>query len=165
MRKRGILYFSAVVLTVAAVVAAAGCAKKSETPPTTAGEKTEMATPAAAPEEYTQETPYSKDFFGPWDEAVSKVHLPEITYEKTDTGLKVTVKIDDHPMDPEKPHYIMWIRIEDGEGNTLGETDFVATDPAPVTTFDLTTVPAKIKAFERCNIHGIWTSEVDVNVM
>jgi desulfoferrodoxin-like iron-binding protein len=164
MRKHGILFFSVICLAAAGLVIAAGCAKKSETPSETSM-KTEAATPAPAPEEYTQEQPYSKDFYGPWDEAVSKVHLPEITYEKTDSGLKVTVKIDNHPMDPEKPHYIMWIRIEDGEGNTLGETDFVATDPAPVTTFDLTTVPAKIKAFERCNIHGIWTSETDVNVM
>jgi superoxide reductase len=92
------------------------------------------------------------------------VHLPQITYEKTDTGLKVTVKVDNHPMDAQKPHYIMWIKLEDGSGTMLGEKDFMATDPEPVATFDLTSVPVSLKAYEQCNIHGIWMSEANVDV-
>ena len=111
---------------------------------------------------YTQARPYTKDFFGPWNADVAKVHLATITYEKAGDGLKVTVKVDDHPMNPDIPHYIMWIRIEDGKGNVLGRKDFVATDPAPIATFDLASAPEKIQAFERCNIHGIWMSETDV---
>jgi desulfoferrodoxin (superoxide reductase-like protein) len=77
--------------------------------------------------------------------------------------LKIRVQIDDHPMNASVPHYIMWITITDGEGNILGTKEFLPTDPAPaVATFNLTVVPAKIRAFERCNIHGIWKSEIDV---
>lgn len=116
----------------------------------------------AAAAEPTKETVYSKDFFGPWNAGVAKAHLPQITCKKTADGLKVTVKIDDHPMNAEVPHYIMWIRIEDGKGNVLGKKGFVATDPAPIATFTLTTAPDKIRAFSRCNIHGIWMGETNV---
>jgi len=111
---------------------------------------------------YTQEKPYTKEDPGPWPAAVANTHSPEITYEKTDSGLKVMVKVDNHPMDPKKPHYIMWIRIEDGDGNKLGEKTFKMTDLAPVAIFDLTSIPVKLRAFERCNIHGIWMSETKV---
>jgi len=93
---------------------------------------------------------------------VANTHSPEISYEKTDSGLKVMVKVDNHPMDPKKPHYIMWIRIEDGDGNKLGEKTFQMTDPAPMVVFELASIPVKLRAFERCNIHGIWMSETEV---
>ena len=142
---------AALIVLVAAVlpIAGAGC-----------GDSGHGSTAAAA--ESAQAKVYSKDFFGPWNANVAKAHLPQITCEKAGDGLKVTVKVDNHPMNPEVPHYIMWIRIEDGKGNVLGKKDFVATDPAPIATFTLTTAPDKIKAFERCNIHGTWTSETDV---
>jgi desulfoferrodoxin-like iron-binding protein len=139
-------------------IAAAGCGKSEEQPKAAAAEGTAVAAPA----EGEQATPYTKDFLGPWNADVAKVHLPQITYEKAGEGLNVTVKVDDHPMNPDIPHYIMWIRIEDGEGNILGKKDFVATDPAPIAAFSLKTAPEKIRAFERCNIHGIWMSETDV---
>jgi len=109
-----------------------------------------------------QQKPYTKKDFGPWSAAVANTHSPMITYEKAGAGLKVTVKIDNHPMDPKKPHYIMWIRLEDGMGNKLGEKKFKPTDPAPVATFVLNTAPGTLKALEECNIHGIWMSQVNV---
>jgi desulfoferrodoxin-like iron-binding protein len=159
MKKRLMFFIPAVLAAAALILVSTGCSKKAEEPAETAVKKEA----APAPEEYTQEKPYTREDPGPWAAVVDK-HIPEITYEKTDDGLKVTVKVDEHPMDPQMPHYIMWIKLEDGEGNMLGETDFVATDPAPVTTFDLTSVPAKLRAYERCNIHGIWTNETDVQV-
>lgn len=109
-----------------------------------------------------QQKPYTRDDPGPWADKV-KAHVPEITYEKTGTGLKVTVKVDNHPMDPKTPHYIMMIKLEDGSGAALGQKDFVATDPAPpIATFELKSIPGKLKAYERCNIHGLWMNEVDV---
>jgi desulfoferrodoxin-like iron-binding protein len=151
---------AALIALVAAVlpIAVAGYGDNAQHPTATAMQGT-AAIPMADP---AKETVYSKDFFGPWNAGVAKAHLPQITCEKTGDGLKVTVKVDNHPMNPEVPHYIMWIRIEDGKGNVLGKKDFVATDPAPIATFTLTTAPDKIKAFERCNIHGTWTSETDV---
>lgn len=118
---------------------------------------------ARAQEEYKQDKPYTRMDPGPWAGAQEK-HVPEITYEKMGTGLKVTVKVDNHPMDPQKPHYIMWIRLEDARGNVLGKHNFVATDPAPVATFELKSVPAQLQAYERCNVHGIWMDEVKVEL-
>jgi desulfoferrodoxin-like iron-binding protein len=159
----GLAAVCAVVLMATSGVFAAEKGTRPSTPPTQAPNGVVKAKPATpAPEPFTQEKPYSATFFGPWNEGTAKTHTPQITYEKTDTGLRVTVKVDDHPMDPLKPHYIMWIKLEDGDGTPLAETDFVATNTAPVTTFNLTTVPKKIKAFERCNIHGIWMNQVDV---
>jgi len=112
---------------------------------------------------YKQDKPYTLQNSGPWAAAKDK-HIPQITYEKMGMGLKVTVKVDNHPMDPKKPHYIMWIKLEDGRGNLLGRKDFVATDPAPVAAFELKSVPAHLRAFERCNIHGIWMSEAKVEL-
>ena len=140
----------------------AGCGPSEEQPKAPATPGPEAKAPAPAPAAAEQAKPYTKDFFGPWNADVAKVHLATITYEKAGDGLKVTVKVDDHPMNPDIPHYIMWIRIEDGKGNVLGRKDFVATDPAPIATFDLASAPEKIQAFERCNIHGIWMSETDV---
>jgi desulfoferrodoxin-like iron-binding protein len=113
--------------------------------------------------EYKQDKPYTRENPGPWAGAQDK-HLPQITYEKMGMGLKVTVKVDNHPMDAAKPHYIMWIRLEDGMGEVLGRHAFKATDPAPVANFELKSVPAELKAFERCNIHGIWMSEAKVEL-
>lgn len=117
---------------------------------------------AGASQDYTQEKPYTKVDPGPWPAAVADKHSPEITFEHSELGLRVTVKVDNHPMDPTKPHYIMWIRIEDGDGKKLGEKTFQMTDPAPVAIFELASIPAKLRAFERCNIHGIWMSETKV---
>jgi desulfoferrodoxin (superoxide reductase-like protein) len=58
----------------------------------------------------------------------------------------------------------MWIRLEDGMGKVLGKYAFKATDPAPVASFELQSVPVNLKAFERCNIHGIWMSEAKVEL-
>jgi len=113
--------------------------------------------------EYKQDKPYTQENPGPWAGSQAK-HVPEITYEKMGTGLKVTVKVDNHAMDPAKPHYIMWIRLEDGMGKVLGKHAFKATDPAPVASFELKSVPAHLRAFERCNIHGIWMSEAKVEL-
>jgi desulfoferrodoxin-like iron-binding protein len=118
-----------------------------------------------ASEENSMEHPYTAEDPGPWGEAVAKVHVPWVTYEKMGMGLKVTVQIDHHPMDPKKPHFIMWIRLQDGAGHDYGEKTFVATDAAPATaTFELTSAPEMLKAFTRCNIHGIWLKEVKVEM-
>jgi len=163
----------------------AGCAKKAPPPAAPAGASaaavappaddpaaTASAVAAAAPSatpagpaaaQATQDKPYTKEAPGPWDAAVAAKHSPEITYVKAGKGLKVTVKVDSHPMDAAKPHYIMWIRLEDAQGTVLGKKDFVATDAAPVATFDLANVPPSLKALEQCNIHGIWANTVAVN--
>lgn len=121
------------------------------------------AVPAA--QEYNQPKPYTASFFGPWNAAVAAKHVPEVTFEKAGKGVAVRVQVDSHVMDPQKPHYIMWIRLEDGKGEPLGEKTFQATDPSPaVAVFELPNAPAKVKAFARCNIHGIWLTEKAVQL-
>jgi desulfoferrodoxin-like iron-binding protein len=120
---------------------------------------------APAAQEYSQPKPYTAEFFGPWNAAVAAKHLPEITLEKAGTGVAVRVQVDNHVMDPQKPHWVMWIRLEDGQGRKLGEKTFQAADPSPaVAVFELASVPAKVMAFERCNIHGIWLAEKAVEL-
>jgi superoxide reductase len=166
MKTRWILAGSIVFLALVLVLLPAGCKKKAEMSEATATMQEKaapaMSTPAASAQENSMENPYTKDNPGPWA-ALAEKHIPEITYEKTGTGLKVTVKVDNHPMDPEKPHYIMWIKLQDGNGAQLGEKSFVATDPAPIATFELMSAPEKLKAYEQCNIHGIWLNEVEVS--
>jgi desulfoferrodoxin (superoxide reductase-like protein) len=81
--------------------------------------------------------------------------------EKMETGLKVTVTVN-HVMNPETPHYIMNIKLKDGEGQLLGEKEFQATDEKAEAIFELFTVPSKLMVYERCNLHGLWMDEVDV---
>ncbi len=121
---------------------------------------------AAAPaaQEKPQAAPYTATSFGPWNAEVAKVHVPEVSFKKVGAETEVTVKVDSHPMDPQKPHYIMWIRLEDENGKKLAEHEFKPTDPAPVATFKLAAVPAKIKALEHCNIHGTWLNEAAVEM-
>ena len=88
-------------------------------------------------------------------------HVPNVAYEKTESGLRVTVSVS-HEMNAEKPHYIMWIQLKDGEGNLLGEKQFQATDEKAEAVFELTTVPGKLVAFEKCSLHGLWKEEVEV---
>jgi len=78
-----------------------------------------------------------------------------------EAGLKVTVTVS-HEMNPEKPHYIMNIKLEDGEGQLLGEKELEATDEKAEAIFELTTLPSKLVAYERCNLHGLWMEAVDV---
>ncbi|MDD5309911.1 MAG: desulfoferrodoxin family protein [Deltaproteobacteria bacterium] len=117
---------------------------------------------ARAEGDYKQDKPYTRENPGPWAGAESS-HVPQITYEKMGKGLMVTVKVN-HPMDPKKPHYIMWIKLEDGHGKLLGNKELMATDPAATATFELASVPGKLKALQRCNIHGIWMNETDVKL-
>jgi len=150
MKKHRVWIFAA-VLAVGLALAGLGAAQMTST--------------AMKDQEYTQPEPYTAKFFGPWNEAVAKTHVPMVTFEKMGPGLKVTVQIDNHPMDPQQPHWIMWIKLEDMKGNTLGEKTFKAADPRPaVAVFELPSMVDTVKAFERCNVHGIWLNEAPVSL-
>lgn len=112
-----------------------------------------------------QKEPYTATSFGPWNAEVAQVHVPMVTFEKTATGLKVTVQIDNHPMDAQKPHWIEWIRIDDMAGKKLAEKSFKPTDPSPpMAVFELKGNYDKLKILEHCNIHGTWLNEAAVTV-
>ncbi len=126
-----------------------------------AGQEPAATEEAAEAPSKAEEPVFTKDDPGAW-EGKESGHVPVIEYEKTDGGLKVTVTVN-HVMDAEIPHYIEWIKLMDGEGNVLGQQEFQARAEKAVATFELSSVPAKLVAHERCNIHGIWMEEVTVS--
>ncbi len=151
-----ILIVSAVVLL---VLAAMVCKKEQ------AGEESQPAVKAESekpsqPVEEVEEAIYTKDDPGPWA-GKEAAHLPQIAYERTESGLRVSVTVE-HEMNPEKPHYIMWIKLMDADGNLLGQTEFVPTDLKAEAVFEISAVPGKLAAEEKCNVHGIWMSEIEV---
>jgi desulfoferrodoxin (superoxide reductase-like protein) len=164
MKPRWTFITSVAFLALVLVFFPPACKKQQEISETPAAE-TPAAAPQAAPMMEAQgnsmANPYTSENPGPWAEKVN-THLPQITYEKTGSGLKVTIKVDEHPMDPQQPHFIMSIMLHDGTGAMLGEKAFVATDPAPIATFELMSVPEKLIAYEHCNIHGFWKAETAV---
>jgi len=54
----------------------------------------------------------------------------------------------------------MWIQPKDGEDNQLGEKTFQSPDEKAEAIFTLSTLPAKIIAFSKCSLHGLWSSEI-----
>ncbi len=71
----------------------------------------------AGSQEYSQPEPYTATNFGPWSEAVAKTHVPQVKFEKSGAGLKVTIQIDNHPataVDLAAGMEATTIRIDDG---------------------------------------------------
>jgi desulfoferrodoxin (superoxide reductase-like protein) len=90
-------------------------------------------------------------------------HIPRITWEKSEPGFRVTVTVA-HEMNPDTPHYIMWIGLWDDAGNPLGEQSFTAQDETAEAVFDLERLPSGFKAYEKCNLHGIWLGEMRIDI-
>ncbi len=132
----------------------AACAKDTtdEEPSTIAAAEKQTAEP--------QETIYTSEDAGPY-EGKKDGHLPQLAWEKTEGGLRVTITVN-HEMNAETPHYIMWIKLMDGEDNLLEEKELQATDEKAEAVFDLPTVPSELKAYEKCNLHGIWLTTVSI---
>lgn len=145
-----------IVLILAALLALPiGCAKEEKVAEEEqAAEKSEPETEEAKEIVFTRTDP------GAWG-GKEDSHVPQIAYEKMETGLKVTVTVS-HEMNPEKPHFIMLIKLKDGDDNLLGEKTLEATDEKAEAVFEIPTVPSKLVAYEKCNIHGVWMDAVDV---
>jgi len=86
------------------------------------------------------------------DAAVEK-HVPAVTRE----GNKVHVAIGSvaHPMID--VHYIQWIMLETQNGV---QTKFLSPTDAPEADFYIGEHDRPLKAYEYCNIHGLWTIEL-----
>jgi superoxide reductase len=152
--------FIAVVLT-ALVMMTTGCVKEEEeAKEEKAVEETQFAENTEPETKEAEEVIFTRSDPGAWG-GKEDSHVPQIAYTKIEAGLKVTVTVS-HEMNPETPHYIMSIKLKDGEGNLLGEKEFQATDEKAEAIFELTTVPGKLVAYEKCNLHGIWMDEVVV---
>lgn len=155
MSKRAFFGIFTILLFAALVLFPTGCAKKEET----VQEKPEM-TQAEPDDTKPEAVVFTRDDPGPWA-GKEDVHLPQIAFEKTDAGLRVTVAVG-HEMNAEKPHYIMWIKLLDGEDNIIGEKSFQAVDMKAEAIFEIQTTPALLKAYALCNLHGLWFEKEEV---
>ena len=77
-------------------------------------------------------------------------HVPVI--EKVDGGIKVTVGSTLHPMAEE--HHIEWIAIAEGDCFML---KYLKPGDEPSAIFPVENTG--VKAFEHCNVHGLWTNK------
>ena len=86
-------------------------------------------------------------------DAAQEKHVPVI--EVSGSSVKVTVGSVAHPMTPE--HHIAWIYLETKQG---GQRKCLPVDGPPEVVFALSEGDAAVRAFEYCNLHGLWKAEV-----
>jgi superoxide reductase len=100
---------------------------------------------------------------------LEKKHLPVITApEKVQKGecFEVTVEVGKLMTHPNEPgHFIQFIELYAGD-TYLTRMDFTAKTSCPVmkACISLDHAHGKIRAFERCNLHGTWENEIDIEV-
>ena len=101
--------------------------------------------------------------------ALEKKHLPVISAPesvKAGEHFEVTVevgKLVEHPNEP--GHYIEFIELYAGS-TYLARMDFTAKTTCPImkVCVSLDHAHGKLRAYERCNLHGMWGNEVDIEV-
>ncbi len=81
------------------------------------------------------------------DAAVEK-HVPVV--EKIDTGVKVVIGSNPHPMTEE--HYIEWVYLATEKG---GQIHHFKPGDQPEVIFDLDN-DQPLVVYEYCNLHGLW---------
>ena len=86
-------------------------------------------------------------------DAATEKHLPLISVN----GNEVTVTIGSvlHPATEE--HFINWIYLQTEKG---GQRKWLSSDEEPTVTFILSEDDHPIAAFEYCNIHGLWKTNI-----
>lgn len=86
-------------------------------------------------------------------EASTEKHLPVIKREGT--KVVVTVGSIEHPM--EEKHYIEWIALETKAGN---QRKVLKPGQKPQAIFYVAEDDEILKAYEYCNIHGLWSTSL-----
>lgn len=100
---------------------------------------------------------------------LEKKHLPVITAPKSvkkGECFEVTVEVGkllEHPNEP--GHFIYFIELYADE-TYLARMDFTAktTCPTMKACVALDHIHGKLRAFDRCNLHGTWESDADIEV-
>lgn len=87
-------------------------------------------------------------------DASGEKHLPVVKVD----GNTVTVSVGSvaHPMLPE--HYINWVALETSEGILRKP---LSPNTEPVAKFALAEGEKAIAAYEYCNLHGLWKTEIN----
>lgn len=100
---------------------------------------------------------------------LEKKHLPIISAPqsvKKDECFEVTVEVGKLLKHPNEPgHFIQFIELYAGD-TYLARMDFTAKTSCPImkTCISLDHGHGKLRAFERCNLHGTWENEVNIKV-
>ena len=100
---------------------------------------------------------------------LEKKHLPVITApKKVGKGecFEVIVEVGKLLAHPNEPgHYIEFIELY-ADHTYLGRMDFTAKTTCPIMKFciALDHTHGTLRAFERCNLHGTWAGQVDIEV-
>jgi superoxide reductase len=100
---------------------------------------------------------------------LEKKHLPIITAPKSvkkDECFEVTVEVGKLLKHPNEPgHFIQFIELYAGD-TYLARIDFTAKTTCPImkVCVSLDHAHGKLRAFERCNLHGTWENDVDIEV-
>ena len=86
-------------------------------------------------------------------DAATEKHVPVV--EVSGNTVTVTVGSVEHPM--MEAHYIQWIALETKEGM---QRKSLTPDSAPKAVFALAEGDAPVRAYEYCNLHGLWTADI-----
>ncbi len=85
-------------------------------------------------------------------DASHEKHVPVVAVD----GDKVTVKIGSIPHPMLEEHYIMWVYLQTAKG---GQRKCLKPGEAPEAVFTLVD-DKPVAAFEYCNLHGLWKTEL-----
>ncbi|HKM03249.1 MAG TPA: desulfoferrodoxin family protein [Lachnospiraceae bacterium] len=85
-------------------------------------------------------------------DAATEKHVPVVTVEGN--TVSVVVGSVEHPMVPE--HFIQWIYLETEKGFQM---KYLAPGEKPSAVFELNG-EAPVAAYEYCNLHGLWKTEI-----
>jgi superoxide reductase len=100
---------------------------------------------------------------------LEKKHLPIISApESVKKGecFEVTVEVGKLLQHPNEPgHFIQFVELYAGD-TYLARMDFTAKTTCPVvkTCLSLDHAHGKLRAFTRCNLHGTWENDIDIEV-
>jgi superoxide reductase len=100
---------------------------------------------------------------------LEKKHLPVICAPKSvkkGECFEVTVEVGKLLQHPNEPgHFIQFIELY-ADDTYLARMDFTAKTTCPVmkTCISLDHSYGKLRAYERCNLHGTWENELDIKV-
>ena len=84
-------------------------------------------------------------------DGATEKHVPVVTRE----GNNVHIAIGSAPHPMIEAHYIQWIALETSAGVQI---KYLKPDEAPAADFKVAESDTLIKAYEYCNLHGLWSA-------
>jgi len=101
---------------------------------------------------------------------MEKKHIPVIDCPdtvKAGQPFPVKIKVGEVPHVSEEAHHIQWVEIKSGE-NLYARVELTPVLSLPEVTVTLKKAGkhrrTKLRAIERCNIHGLWEAEKEITV-